>query len=314
MRYVMKKLFSAIATLFLVSVAVFFSFALIPGDPALKKLGTQATPEALMRLRETMGLNAPLPVRYLKWVAGVFRGDLGTSYSYEIPVGELLADKLPVTVALVLFSFLLLIAIAIPLGIRHAKHEGGIFDRSFLVLGQIVMAIPPFFMGILLTWFFGIVLRVFTPGGYVSWRTSLTGFLGYLFFPALAIAIPRVAMTTKLLRAEVLKEVRRDYVRTAFSRGNSSMAVLYRHVLKNAFLPVLTFLAMNLTDMVAGSVVIEQVFGIPGFGRFLLISILGRDYPVVEAIIMGLAAFIIVINLLTDLLYRMIDPRIGASS
>lgn len=310
----LRKLISAAATLFAVSVLVFGAFALIPGDPALKKLGTQATQESLARMREQMGLNAPLPVRYARWAVHFINGDPGTSYSYDIPVRTLLGDKLPVTLALVLFSFVLLIVISIPLGIRHAKYEGRLFDRVFLVLGQIVMAIPPFFLGILLTWFFGIVLRVFTPGGYVSYRQDPAGFLAYLFFPALAIALPRVAMTVKLLRAEVLKEATKDYVRTAYSRGNSTMSVLYRHVLKNAFLPVLTFLAMNLTDMVAGSVVIEQVFGIPGIGRFLLVSILGRDHPVVEAIIMGLAAFIIGVNLLTDLCYRLIDPRIGGES
>ena len=311
-RYIGKKLLSAALTLFAVSVLVFVSFALIPGDPAVRKLGTQATPQALQALRESMGLNAPLPVRYLRWAAQFLKGDPGMSYSYDMPVRTLLGDKFFVTLSLVLFSFLLIIVISIPLGISHAKREGGRFDRIFLVLGQIFMSVPPFFMGILVTLLFGIVLRFFVPGGYVSWKTDPAGFLGYLFFPALSIALPRIAMTVKILRAEVLKEAEKDYVRTAYSRGNSTMMVLYRHVLRNAFIPVLTFLAMNLTDMVAGSVIIEQVFGIPGYGRFLLNSILSRDYPVVEAIIMGLAAFVILVNLLTDLLYRLLDPRVEA--
>ncbi|MCR5094216.1 MAG: ABC transporter permease [Lachnospiraceae bacterium] len=314
MRYALKKLISAIVTLFVVSVAVFFAFAVIPGDPALRKLGTQATPEALEMMRSRMGLDQPLPVRYVQWVAAFFTGDMGTSFSYDIPVGTLLGDKLPVTGFLVLFSFVLLVVLSIPLSIWHAKHENSRLDRAMLVAGQVIMAVPPFFMGILLTFFFGIVLKLFTPGGYVSWQTDPGRFLAYLFWPSLAIALPRVAMTVKLFRAEMLREAGRDYVRTAYSRGHSTMDVLYRHVLKNAFLPLLTFLAMNLTDMVAGSVVIEQVFGIPGFGRFLLVSILGRDYPVVEAIIMGLTAFIILVNLVTDLLYRAIDPRIEEAS
>ncbi len=310
-RYLGKKLLSAAVTLFAVSVLVFVSFALIPGDPAVRKLGTQATPQALEQMRESMGLTAPLPVRYVRWAAQFIQGDPGISYSYDMPVRTLLGDKFFVTMSLVLMSFLLLVVISIPLGIAHAKREGRLFDRLFLVLGQITMSIPPFFMGILVTLLFGIVLKLFVPGGYVSWKTDPAGFLLYLFFPALSIALPRVAMTVKLLRAEVLKEAEKDYVRTAYSRGNSTMMVLYRHVLKNAFIPVLTFLSMNLTDMVAGSVIIEQVFGIPGYGRFLLVSILGRDYPVVEAIIMGLAAFVILVNLLTDLLYRLLDPRVG---
>nr|MCR4763903.1 ABC transporter permease [Lachnospiraceae bacterium] len=267
-------------------------------------------PETLLRMREAMGLTDPLPVRYFRWISKFVTGDFGVSYSYNMPVRELLGDKFLVTLSLVLISFLLLLVLSVPMGILHARWEGRLFDRVFVIVGQVIMAVPPFFMGILLTWVFGILLRLFTPGGYVSYQVSPVRFLGYLFFPALAIALPRAAMTTKLLRASVLSEARRDYVRTAYSRGNSTMAVLYGHVLKNAFLPVLTFLAMNLTDMVAGSVVVEQVFGIPGFGRFLLTSILGRDYPVVETIIMGLAAFVILVNFLTDWLYRVLDPRI----
>jgi len=307
---VIKKLLAAAATLAAVSVLVFFAFSLIPGDPAVKKLGTQATPEALEMMREKLGLTGPLPLRYLKWVSGFITGDPGVSYSYDMPVAELLGDKLPVTMTLVFMAFVILVVISVPLSILHARNEGKRSDRVLLFIGQGIMAVPPFFMGIMLTWFFGIILKVFVPGGYVSYKTDPAGFLAYMFFPALAIALPRIAMTVKLLRAQILKEAREDYVRTAYSRGNSTMAVLYRHVLKNAFIPALTFLSMNLTDMVAGSVVIEQVFGIPGYGRFLLNAILGRDYPVVEAIVMGLAAFILLVNMTADILYRLLDPRI----
>lgn len=311
--YILKKLLTAAATLAAVSVLVFFAFALIPGDPAVKKLGTQATPEALEMMREKMGLNAPLPMRYLKWVTGFIQGDPGISYSYDMPVSSLLWDKLPVTMILVFMAFAILVLISVPLSILHARNEGKRSDKVLLFIGQGIMAVPPFFMGIILTWLFGIVLKIFVPGGYVSYKRDAAGFFYYMFFPALAIALPRIAMTVKLLRAQILKEAREDYVRTAYSRGNPTMAVLYRHVLKNAFLPALTFLSMNLTDMVAGSVVIEQVFGIPGYGRFLLNAILGRDYPVVETIVMGLAAFILLVNMVTDILYRMLDPRIGES-
>ena len=155
------------------------------------------------------------------------------------------------------------------------------------------------------------ILKLFAPGGFVSYHTSIPGFLGYLFFPAIAIALPKSAMAVKLLRSSVIEEAGKDYTRTAYSRGNTTNAVLYRHVLQNAMIPVVTFMGMTLADMVAGSIVIEQVFGIPGISRILLTSINNRDYPVVEAIILGIATLVIVINIFVDVLYRILDPRIA---
>lgn len=167
-----------------------------------------------------------------------------------------------------------------------------------------------FFSGILITLLFGLILHLFTPGGYVSYTKSIPGFLGYLFFPALAIALPKAAMAVKLLRSSIVQEMRQDYARTAYSRGNSTRNVMYRHLLKNAMIPVVTFLGMALADMIAGSIIIEQVFNIPGLGRILLTSISNRDYPVVEAIIVLLAFLVIFINFLVDFIYKKIDPRI----
>ena len=178
------------------------------------------------------------------------------------------------------------------------------------VLNQIIMAIPPFFSGILITLLFGLILHLFTPGGYVSYTKSIAGFIGYLFFPALSIALPKAAMAVKLLRSSIIQEMSQDYARTAYSRGNSTRDVMYRHLLKNAMIPVVTFLGMALTDMIAGSIIIEQVFNIPGLGRILLTSISNRDYPVVEAIIVLLAFLVIFINFLVDFIYKKIDPRI----
>lgn len=172
------------------------------------------------------------------------------------------------------------------------------------------MAIPPFFSGILITLLFGLILHWFTPGGYVSYTQSVWRFLGYLIFPALAIALPKAAMAVKLLRSSVLSEMKLDYVRTAYSRGNRTKSVLYRHVLKNALIPVVTFLGMALADMVAGSIIIEQVFNIPGLGRILLTSISNRDYPVVQAIIVCIAFLVIFVNFAVDLIYKLVDPRI----
>ena len=172
------------------------------------------------------------------------------------------------------------------------------------------MAIPPFFSGILITLLFGIILRWFTPGGYVSYDVNFGQFVAYLFFPALAIALPKAAMAVKLLRTSVASQVKMDYTRTAYSRGNTTKDVFYRHILKNALIPVITFLGMTLADMVAGSIIIEQVFNVPGLGRILLTSIQNRDYPVVQAIIVCIAFLVIFVNFLVDIAYRAIDPRI----
>lgn len=280
------------------------------GGSATAKLGTEATPAKVEALREEMGLNRPIPVRYAAWLGGLLQGDMGTSYSYSMPVTKMVSDKIPVTLTLTLMSFAMMVLISIPLGLYTAKHEGGTADHVVLALNQIIMAVPPFFSGILITLLFGLILHLFTPGGYVSYTKSIPGFLGYLFFPALAIALPKAAMAVKLLRSSIVQEMHQDYARTAYSRGNSTRNVMYRHLLKNAMIPVVTFLGMALADMIAGSIIIEQVFNIPGLGRILLTSISNRDYPVVEAIIVLLAFLVIFINFLVDFIYKKIDPRI----
>ena len=311
MRYVLKKVFMMALTLVVVSVCVFLAFHVIPGDPATRLLGTQGTPAQVEALREQMGLNDPLYQQYFRWAVSFIQGDLGTSYVYSQPVSSMLASKIPITFSLAMMSFVFMILISIPLGIYTARHENGMADRIIMTVNQIIMAIPPFFSGILITYFFGMILHLFTPGGFVAYDVSIGGFLAYLIFPAIAIALPKAAMATKLLRGSVVDEAAKDYTRTAYSRGNTINDVLYRHVLKNAMIPVITFLGMALADMVAGSIVIEQVFGIPGISRILLTSISNRDYPVVEAIIMGIAMLVILINFLVDMIYRIIDPRIG---
>lgn len=311
MKYIGKKVILMAATLIVVSFLVFLSFFVMSGDPATSMLGTQATPDRVEALREEMGLNDSFFTQYFRWAGSFLKGDMGISYSYRIPVESMIADKIPVTLALTGIAFLMLIVLAIPLGIYTAKYAGGIADRVIYVLNQIMMAIPPFFAGILITFLFGRIFKLFTPGGYVSYKDNFGQFIGYMFFPALAIALPKIAMAVKLLRSSVIGEVKKDYVRTAFSRGNRSNQVFYNHILKNALIPVITFLGMTLADMVAGSIIIEQVFGIPGLGRILLTSISNRDYPVVEAIIICMAFIVVSINFIVDIIYQLIDPRIS---
>ena len=314
MTTIIKKIASAIITIVVVSCLVFLAFNIIPGDPAVAKLGTQATPEKVEALRSQMGLNKPLYERFATWLIGVIKGDFGISYGYSMPVKTLIGQKIPVTVILTLYAFVLMILITVPVSVLMARKQGKFIEKVIQIINQVFMSVPPFFSGILISLFFGIGLHLFAPGGYVSYSTNMGKFLSYMFWPALAVAIPKGAMAISLLYTSICDELKKDYVRTAYSRGNSTKAVFYKHILKNACIPVITFLGMALADMIAGSIVIEQVFSIPGLGRILLASIQNRDYPVVEAIIVCIAVLVIVSNLLVDILYKIIDPRVVEDS
>ena len=310
MKYILKKTGTLIITLLIVSFLTFPAFDVIPGDAARSKLGTEATAEQVEALQEEMGLNDPVPVQYARWLGGLVTGDLGESYSYSMPVWELLRDKLPITAALTVMSFLLILVLSVPLGIYTAQREGTWADRILMVLDQVAMSVPGFFWGILITLLFGLILKWFTPGAYVPVSENFGGFLGYLIAPSVAIALPRCAMGVKMLRSSVLAQLEKDYVRTAYARGNGRRRVMYCHVLKNALLPVLTFWGMTIADIVANSIIIEQVFTIPGMGSLLITSISNRDYPVALGIIVLIAFFVIVVNFIVDILYGRIDPRI----
>ena len=310
MKYAIKKTATMIITLFFVSVLVFFSFSLIPGNPAVSRLGTEATPEKVAALTHEMGLDRPVMVRFGEWFINVLRGDFGQSYSYRQSVTSLLSDKIKITLMLSVMAIVICAAISIPLGIFMARKSDSKRDIFFSSVNQVIMAIPSFFSGIILTLIFGVILKLFTPGAFVSYKTSFWGCLGYLFFPALSIALPKISMVSKLLKDTVIAESQKEYVRTAYSRGNRTKAVFYRHVLGNALIPVITFMGMTFADIIAGSIIVEQVFSVPGLGRILLTSISGRDYPVIEAIILLLAFFVVMSNLIVDLLYHKFDPRI----
>ncbi len=308
MNYAAKRIGTLVVTMLLVSLLAFLAFALISGDPAEIMLGTQATPERLAALRAELGLDRPVPVRYLSWVAGFFTGDLGMSYQYKQPVWDLVAPKVLVTLCLSLLSFVLIVAAALPLGLRGAGRErAGWF---WTALDQLCMAVPPFFTGILLSWGFGIALKWFTPGDFPGLGTDPAGALRYLFFGALALAIPRTAMTARMLRSTVAGEMGKDYVRTAVSRGGSRRWVLCRHVLKNALPPVVAFLGQTMAELVAGCIVVEQVFALPGLGRLLVVSIANRDYPVVQAIVVILGFWVVLSGTLADLIAGRLDPRL----
>ncbi len=305
----LRKTVSLILTLFLFSFAAFMAFQIIPGDSVIAMLGTEATPEQIAAMRAELGYDKPLLVRYGNWVSGFTRGDLGTSLGYHLPVADILKDKIPVTAALSVLAFLLVVIISFPLGILFAKLLNSPLNSLLVGLNQIVMSIPPFFSGIIFTSVFGLSLKLFKPGNFVSYEQSPWEFWKYLFFPALAIALPRSAQTIKLLRASILTETTKDYVRSGTSRGNTKNRLLYVHVLRNALIPVITFLAMTFSNIVAGSIIIEQIFVIPGIGRLLLLSISNRDFPMVLTIVMIIALIVILMNYLADMLCQIVDPR-----
>jgi len=313
MQFVLKKTGVLIATLLLVSLFAFLAFEIIPGDPTTMLLGSDYTPERAEALRQSLGLDRNFFVRFFAWLSAFVRGDMGTSYSYAMPVREVLRGKITVTAVLSVMSWVLVVAVSVPLGIALVRYQNKAFGRIGYSLNQVMMAIPSFFLGILLTYVFGLVLKLFTPGRFIPLGESLSGCLRYLFFPALAISLPKIAKTTRLLRASILSEMERDYVLTAYSHGNSRWNVIKNHVVRNAMLPVVTYLAMSLADIVASSIIVEQVFVVPGLGRLLVASISNRDYPVALSIVVMIATVVVIMNYLADILTQAIDPRVRLS-
>lgn len=307
--HLLKKTISLLLTLFCFSLAAFLAFQIVPGDSVTKILGTEATEAQTEAMKAEMGLDQPVMVRYRNWLFGLLRGDMGVSYNYKLPVYQIIRDKIPVTAALSLMAFALVLLISFPVGILSARFSWSIMDTAGVLITQVVMSIPPFFIGIIFSTVFGLMFRFFTPGRFIPFQQDPEAFWKYLFFPALAIALPRSAMTIKLLRNSIFNEHFEDYVRTAYSRGNDRERTLRVHVLRNALLPVITFLAMTFSDIVAGSIIIEQLFVIPGIGRLLLVSVSNRDFPVVLATVMIIALVVIVMNYLADLACQLIDPR-----
>ena len=310
LKYFLKRIGLLLITMLLVSFLTFLAFELISGDPARNMLGTNATPEQVAALQHQLGLDQPFFVRYFSWLTGFFSGNLGISYSYRQPVWDLIASKLGITILLSLISFVLIVVVSIPVGICSYQWSVGPFAWFHTGFNQLCMAIPPFFTAILLSWVLGITLRLFTPGDFPDPAVDLLGVLIHLFIGAIALSIPRIAMTVRMLRSTVVSEMNKAYVRTAISRGNDRAGVLRGHVLKNSLVSVITFLGQTMAEIIGASIVVEQVLGIPGLGRFLVLSISRRDYPVVQAIVVILAFWVVLAGTVADLLNQYIDPRL----
>jgi len=311
MAFIAKRLAITLLTMFLVSVLTFAAFRFIPGDAALVSLGIEAGEAQIEALRAEMGLDKSFIEQYFSWLGKFLSGNLGNSSRFRgVSISGMVRERLPVTFALAGLSFLFIILIAIPASLIGVKKENSALNNIITGLTALNISLPGFFLGVLFIFVFGILLKLFVPGEFISYRQNLPAFLRCLVFPSLAIALPNAALLVKFLRPSIYSELRSDYARTAKSKGAGRAHILRSHALKNASLPAITLLGMISGEILSGSVVIEQVFGIPGIGKLLLASITARDYLTIETIVIYIAFVVILANTLSDIILQIIDPRI----
>lgn len=308
--FLLKRCITLLVTLLLVSIVIFVVLMVIPGDPAQIILGIQATPESLENLRRQLGLDQPIPLQYLNYMKGFFTGDLGRSITYDLPVSSLIIQRLEVTFPLALLSILFAILLSIPSGIYASLHRNRPGDYGVMVLSQIGLAVPAFWAGILLILLFAVTLHWLPAGGFQSWRIHPVGALKSLLLPALSLGFVRAAVLARMTRSSMLEVLGEDFIRTARSKGLPRRIVVYKHALRNAIIPVVTLIGLQMGDLLAGAIIIENVFHLPGLGRLVFEAIGQRDLPVIQGVVLLIAAMIVVINFLIDLAYRYLDPRI----
>ena len=308
--FLLKRFASFVATLIAASMVIFAVLALLPGSVVEVMLGETATPEAVAALTHQLGLDQPAWQRYLHWVGGLVSGDMGNSVAYDTPVRELLAERLTVTVPLALMAMALTTVLALGSGLYAASRHNRLGDVGVMAASQLGMAVPSFWLAILLILLFSVKLHWFSAGGFPGWDGGLAPGLKALVLPAVALAVVQAAILARITRSAVLEVLREDFVRTARARGLSERAVLWRHVLRNAMIPVLTVAGLQFANLLTGTVVVEKVFTLPGVGLLVFQAIANRDLIVVQNVVMGMAATVIAINFIVDLLYVLIDPRL----
>jgi peptide/nickel transport system permease protein len=301
---------STAVTLLFVSLLVFLVVRVLPGDPALVMLGIEASPEAVAALRESLGLNRPVPVQYLQWIGRAARGDLGRSIQYDVPVAGLVLSRLSVTLPLTLMAAGFMVLAAVPLGVFAATCHRRWGDYLTMTLSQLGIAIPGFWAGLLLILLFSVKLGWFQAGGFDGWGQGVVGALKSLLLPAVALGLFQFAVLARTTRSALLDVLREEYVKTARAKGVAERGVLFRHALRNAMIPILTVAGVQLGQLMAGSIILESVFYLPGLGRLALGAISARDLPVVQGVVLFVASLIVAINAAVDVLYGVLDPRI----
>ncbi len=311
--YILRRLLTMIPVLLLVSVLVFSLIHLIPGDPAVSILGEEATPQAVAALRANLGLDQPIPVQYAKWLGSVLRGDLGRSIRSNQPVSEAIAERLPVTVELAILSIAISLSIAIPAGIVAAMRRNSVLDAGSTFLALLGVSLPNFFLAILLILVFGVQLQVLPPFGYQPITQGLGGNLQRMILPAITLGTALAAIVTRMMRSSLLEVLDQDYIRTARAKGLREGRMIQAHALKNALMPVVTIVGLQIGGLLGGAIITESIFVLPGIGRLLVDAIFQRDFPLVQGVVLFVSLAFLFSNFAVDMVYAYLDPRIRYS-
>lgn len=309
-RYILSRLTSLILSLFVASLVIFTVIEVIPGDPAAFMLGLNAQPEAVAALRDELGLSGGYFVRYFAWISGMMIGDFGTSYTYRVPVAELVAARLWVSLPLTVFAMILSTLIAIPVGVIAATRRGSGADYGIMAGTQLGIAVPNFWFAMLLVLVFAIKLGWFQAGGFPGWDQGFWINLKALTLPAIALALPQASILARVMRSSLLETLNQDYIRTARAKGLTMRQAVVGHALRNALIPVMTIIGLQFSFLLAGAIIIENVFFLPGLGRLIFQGITQRDLIVVESVVMLLVFAVILVTFLVDLAYALVDPRL----
>ena len=308
--YLIGKTVELILTLLVVSLLVFAAFSVIPGDTARVMLGPDATESQVELLRVELGLDKPLAARYLSWLLGLLTFNPGKSYAYNVSVSGLIAQRLPVTIGMSIIAMIMVILISYPLAVLSSRKPGRLGDQICSVIGHVLFAIPPYVASLLLILLASSVFSLLTVGNYVSPSEDFFEYIGCLLLPSFAIALPKIAMSFKFLRSSIIEQKSADYVRTAKSHGMSDLKILIRHVLPNSNVSSITIISIILSDILGGSLIVEQVFNLPGLGRLLLSAISRRDFPLLSGIVFYLALVTVLLYFISDIAASFADPRI----
>ncbi len=309
-RFLLSRLLSLFLSLVVASVVIFVVVELVPGDPAAFMLGLNATPEAVAALRADLGLNGDPVTRYFDWITGLLRGDFGTSYTYRVPVTELVAARLWVSLPLTLYALCLSTAIAVPVGLLAAARRGGPADYAIMGATQLGIAVPNFWFAMLLVLLFAITYRVFPSGGFPGWEDGVWPAMRALTLPAVALALPQASILARVMRSALIETLGQDYIRTARAKGLTGGQTVRGHAFRNALIPVMTILGLQFSFLLAGAIIIENVFFLPGLGRLIFQGITQRDLIVVESVVMLLVFAVILVTFLVDMAYALVDPRL----
>ncbi|WP_068087564.1 ABC transporter permease [Polycladidibacter stylochi] len=313
LRYVLLRLSSLVVTLFIASILLFLFIEVLPGDPAQLMLGMNADPQSILALRHNLGLDQPLFWRYIHWITQMLQGDFGISYTYDVSVGELIRERLAVSIPLALFALFLSIGIGLPLGVIAARNRGRWLDRVLMSTLQIGMAIPNFWLGLVLIFVCAVSLGLLPSGGFTAWNEDFFAAFRALILPSLALALPQSAIIARVMRSSLIDKLGEDYVRTARAKGLSKNRCLWHHGVRNALIPVLTILGLQFSFLIAGTVIIESVFYLPGLGRLVFQAISQRDLIVVKGVVMLLVTMTITISFIIDIAYALVDPRLRSA-